>query len=58
MPRRLIDGNLEDIIDLEDTIEIDSTVAEEAFDKNDMPQQEQEQVEEPVDEFDFEDEEL
>ena len=31
MPRRLIDGKLEDIIDLADTIDIDSGVAEKEF---------------------------
>jgi len=64
MPRELVDGKLEDIIDLEDTIEIDSSVAEEAFDKNDDDQMAEDAIDDeaPLDggfgDEDFEDEEF
>ena len=58
MPRRLIDDKLEDLMDLEDTIEVDSSVAEEAFEES-MQQQEQAAPEEEIgldDEFDIDEE--
>jgi hypothetical protein len=58
MPRRLIDGKLEDIIDLEDTIEIDVSHIDSAYEQQEPEVVEQEQVEEPDfdDDFDLEEE--